>query len=329
MSSRPDDRRPAASPWWPPLPVDEWAPTRDTLQLWMQVVGKVRLTHSPLANHWWNVPLYVTSRGLTTSLMWAPDGRGFQIDFDFVDHQLRIDAAGAVRTVSLEPRSVSSFYSEVVERLGDLQIDPNIWPVPVEIPGAIPFDRDEIHAAYDREHVERFWRLLVTTSHVLHEFRANFLGKARPVHLFWGALDLATTRFSGRPAPPHTAGAPNCGPHVMLEAYSHEVSSAGYWPGATSEGAFYSYAYPEPAGYSDVAVRPVDAAYDQSLGEFVLPYEAVRTAPDPRRMLLEFLDSTYAAAADRGGWDRPALERDLPDWTRDGVAAHGPLSHRT
>ncbi len=320
------DHRPQALPDWPPLPVDEWADTRDTLQLWTQMVGKVRLAHSPLENHWWNVPLYVTARGLTTSLMWTADRRGFQIDFDFVEHQLHIDAAGDRRSMALEPRSVAGFYAELVADLEALGIDPRVWTMPVEIPEAIPFDEDTIHTSYSREHVERFWRLLVSASQVLHEFRAGFVGKASPVHLFWGGLDLATTRFSGRRAPAHTAGAPHCGPHVMLEAYSHEVSSAGYWPGAPGEGAFYSYAYPEPDGFSDATVRPAAARYDGALGEFLLPYEAVRTAPDPRRVLLEFLNSTYQAAADLGRWDRAALERALPTWTRDGVAAVGPRS---
>jgi hypothetical protein len=294
------------------------------LQLWTQIVGKVRLAHSPLENYWWNVPLYVTARGLTTSLMWSRDGRGFQIDFDFVEHQLHIDAAAERRTVALAPRSVSSFYRDVVARLAELGIDPEIWTMPVEIPGAVPFDRDEMHAGYDREYVERYWRLLISASRVLREFRGTFVDKASPVHLFWGALDLATTRFSGRAAPPHTVGAPNCGPHVMLEAYSHEVSSAGFWPGGTQgEGSFYSYAHPEPDGFREAAVRPGDAFYDDKLGEFVLPYEAVRTASNPTEVLLEFLNSTYEAAADFGRWDRGALERALPGWAVGGVAVHG------
>ena len=318
----------SASREWPPLPLDEWAETRDTLQLWLQMVGKIRLAHSPFENHWWNVPLYVTARGLTTSLMWAPGGRGFQIDFDLIDHELRIETGEEQRSLVLVPQSVASFYDALVRQLEELGIDPGIWRMPVEIPGAIPFDEDDVHAAYDREYVGRFWRMLVSTSLVLHEFRATFIGKASPVHLFWGGLDLAVTRFSGRPAPPHTAGAPHCGPHVMREAYSHEVSSAGYWPGTPAEGAFYSYAYPEPDGFRDTVVHPSDASYDPTLGEFVLPYEAVRTAGDPRGVLLEFLDSTYAAAADRGGWDRAALERTMPGWAPNGVARHGPLAQR-
>jgi hypothetical protein len=309
---------------WPALPLDQWSDTRDTLQLFMQVVGKVRLSHTPLVNHWWNVPLYVDARGLTTSLMWTADGRGFEIAFDFVDHRLRIDASGTSRTVALEPRTVSSFYAEVMDALGALGVDPVVWSMPVEIPGAVPFETDETHRSYDKEYVERFWQMLISLSLVLHRFRATYVGKVSPVHLFWGALDLVVTRFSGRPAPPHSGGAPHCGEHVMLEAYSHEVSSAGYWPGGASEGAFYSYAYPEPEGYRTTSVEPAAARYDADLGEFILPYEAVRTADDPVGVLMRFLETTYAAAADRGGWDRATLERTLPPWTRDGVALSGP-----
>jgi hypothetical protein len=256
--------------------------------------------------------------------MWADDGRGFEIDFDFVAHELVVNVSdGSRRTIPLADRGVADFYADVVRLLDDVGIDPDIWPVPVEIPGAVPFASDHEHASYDADQVTRFWRLLTTTSHVLNEFRSTFVGKASPVHLFWGALDLATTRFSGRAAPPHTAGAPNCGPHVMLEAYSQEVSSAGYWPGGDGEGVFYSYAYPEPAGYRDAPVTPAAARYDDELGEFVLPYEDVRTADDPHEVLLGFLHDTYAAAADAGGWDRAALERRLPPWTRDGIARSG------
>ena len=310
---------------WPRLPVDEWADTRDTLQLWTQMIGKVRLSHSPLMNHWWNVPLYVSGRGLTTSLMWTSDGRGFEILFDFVDHLLRIEAGGVSRTVALTPRSVASFYAEVTSVLEELGVDPIVWSMPVEIPGSIPFEQDETHRSYDRAYVERFWRVLVSTSYVFHRFRATYVGKVSPVHFFWGALDLAVTRFSGRTAPPHPGGAPHCAPHVMIEAYSHEVSSAGYWPGGGAEGAFYSYAYPEPEGYPGARVTPDAAHYDTDRGEFVLPYEHVRTAADPVGVLLGFLETTYAAAADLGGWDRASLERTLPAWTEDAVARCGPL----
>jgi len=266
--------------------------------------------NEPLVNHWWNIPLYVTARGLTTSLMTHPGGEGFQIDFDFRSHVLDIiTVSGRHRALDLRPVAVADFYREVMEALDKLGVGTPIWPVPVEIEGAIPFADDDVHAAYDPDQVERFWLALVQIVRVLRRFRAGFIGKASPVHLFWGALDLAVTRFSGRPAPPHPGGAPNCGPHVMWEAYSHEVSSAGYWPGGDGEGLFYSYAYPEPAGYRDTAVRPAGASFDPELEEFVLPYELVRRADDPDRLLLEFLQSTYEAAAITGHWDRAALER--------------------
>ena len=294
---------------WPALPVSEWTESRDTLQLWLQIVGKIRMVRTPLMSHWWNVPLYVTARGLSTSLIPA-GGRGFQIDFDFVDHQLVVSTTdGAERTSPLAPRSVADFYAEVMSILDELGLPTRIWTMPVEIPDAIPFDQDHVHASYDAEQVERFWRALVEISRVFEQFRSEFLGKVSPVHLFWGALDLAVTRFSGRPAPPHPGGAPNCGPHVMREAYSHEVSSAGYWPGPDGEGVFYSYAYPEPPGYRDFAVRPDGAGWHDTLAEFVLPYRDVRTAPDPDAVLLEFLHSTYVAAAETAHWSREELER--------------------
>jgi len=291
---------------WPGLPVAEWQDTRDTLQLYTQIVGKIRLANEPLINHWWNVPLYVTARGLTTSLIHHP----FQIDFDFEEHRLEITSVDRRRrSLELEPRPVADFYDEVMRMLGELGVRTEIWPVPVEIPGAIPFRVDRDHQAYDREQVHRFWLALVAITRVFKQFRGRFIGKASPVHLFWGGLDLATTRFSGRIAPPHPGGAPNCGPHVMLEAYSHEVSSCGYWPAGSGEGLFYSYAYPEPAGFRDVSVLPTGARYDDEYSEFVLPYEVVRAAPDPDRVLLDFLQSTYEAAATTAAWDRAALER--------------------
>ena len=294
---------------WPELPVAEWAATRDTLQLWTQIVGKVRMARTPLLNHWWNVPLYVDARGLTTSLVPA-GSRGFTIAFDFVDHRLEVAVTdGERRGFALRPRSVADFHAELVEHLAALDLATPIWTMPVEIEGAIPFETDDRHASYDADAVGRFWQLLVQADRVFEQFRARFVGKASPVHLFWGALDLATTRFSGRPAPPHPGGMPNCGPQVMHEAYSHEVSSAGYWPGGDGEGLFYSYAYPEPAGFRDVPVEPDAARFDDTLGEFVLPYTAVRAAPDPDAVLLAFLQGTYEAAADRAGWDRAALER--------------------
>jgi hypothetical protein len=294
---------------WPQLAVAEWAPTRDTLQLWTQIVGKVRMERTPLMSHWWNVPLYVSARGLTTSLIPA-GARGFQIDFDFLDHHLDVVVSdGASRSLQLQPMTTARFYAELTGALDDLGLATPIWPMPVEIPGAIPFDTDEEHRSYDADQVERFWRLLVQADRVLETFRSRFVGKVSPVHLFWGALDLAVTRFSGRDAPPHPGGAPNCGPHVMHEAYSHEVSSAGYWPGPTGEGVFYSYAYPAPDGFTETDLGVPDASYDDDLGEFVLPYTAVRTAGDPDQRLLEFLQATYDAAADLAGWDRAALER--------------------
>ncbi|MFZ0216481.1 MAG: DUF5996 family protein, partial [Candidatus Dormiibacterota bacterium] len=283
---------------------------RDTLQLWTQIVGKVRMANTPMVNHWWNVPLYVTARGLTTSLIPHGEGSAFQIDFDLHSHQLLIDTVvGSRRSLPLASRPVAEFYAELMTALRELGVGTLVWPTPVEIEGAIPFPEDRVHSTYDPDHAHRFWLLLVQAQRVFEQFRSRFLGKASPVHLFWGALDLAKTRFSGRPAPPHPGGGPHCGPRVMHEAYSHEVSSCGYWPGGDGEGVFYSYAYPEPAGYRDAGVSPQDAFYSEDLGEFVLPYEVVRGAAAPDRTLLDFLQSTYEAAADHAGWDRRALER--------------------
>ena len=294
---------------WPLLPVAQWQPTRDTLHLWTQVVGKIRLANAPLINHWWNVPLYVTSRGLTTSLIPHRSGRSFQIDFDFQAHQLQITASdGKRRSLALEPRTVADFYDHVLAHLDDLGLATRIWPMPVEIEGAIPFDKDDTHASYDGDQVRRYWRTLVQVDRVMHVFRSRFLGKASPVHLWWGALDLATSRFSGRPAPAHTGGGPHLAPQVMREAYSHEVSSCGYWPDG-DEGLFYSYVYPEPDGFREAPVRPEGARYNEELGEFVLPYERVREDTDPDSALLDFFHTTYHAAAEHAGWQRSALER--------------------
>ena len=288
----------------------DWAPTRDTLQLWTQIIGKVRMANMPTVNHWWNVPLYVTARGLTTSLIPHRNGVGFEIDLDLHAHQLLvITDADERRSFDLPSRSVGQLYADLMQCLDDLGVPTTIWPIPVEIEGAISFVDDDVHATYDPDQAHRFWMLLVQTERVLQQFRSRFVGKVSPVHLFWGALDLAVTRFSGRTAPAHPGGAPNCGPHVMLEAYSHEVSSCGYWPGGGGEGVFYSYAYPEPPGFRDAVVGPSGVTYDEALGEFTLPYEAVRTASDPDRVLLDFLQSTYEAAADAASWDRAALER--------------------
>jgi hypothetical protein len=296
---------------WPSIPLAEWRDTRDTLHLYTQIVGKVRMTNTPLVNHWWNVTLYTTARGLTTSLMPHPTGPSFQMDFDFVASRLEVTTVdGDRRSLALEPRSVADFYARVMDLLADLRVPTRIWPMPVEIAGAVPFPEDRVHAVYDPAPVARFWSALAEMDHVFTTFRGRFLGKASPVHLFWGGLDLAATRFSGRTAPRYPHGAPNCGPQVMEEAYSHEVSSCGYWPGDVGdEGAFYSYAYPEPPGFRSAPVQPEGASWDPDLAEFVLPYELVRTAPDPDAFLLAFLQSTYEAAANSARWDRASLER--------------------
>jgi hypothetical protein len=295
---------------WPSLKISAWQDTCATLHLWTQIVGKLRLAQMPLVNHWWQVPLYVTARGLTTSPI--PYGaRTFQIDFDFVDHRLVIASSdGRIAGIGLAPRSVAEFYRAVMEQLASLDIAIAIWTMPVEIPDAIPFEQDHAHASYDPEYAERFWQVLVQGQRVLERFRARFLGKASPVHFFWGSFDLAATRFSGRRAPDHPGTAPNLANWVMREAYSHEVSSCGFWPGGGGQdAAFYSYAYPQPAGFSDAIVRPGGAAWRQDLGEFVLPYDGVRQAADPDAAILDFCQSTYEAAADLAQWDRQALER--------------------
>jgi len=294
---------------WPEIPVAEWADTRDTFQLMTQIVGKVRMVNTPRMSHWWNVTLYVTARGLTTALI--PHGStSFQMDFDLIDHQLVVSTtSGEKRSLKLESRPVADFYRDVMAMLDDLGLSTEIWEMPVEIPGAIAFDEDREHVAYDPDAVHRFWLALVQIDRVFEIFRARFIGKVSPSHFFWGAADLAVTRFSGREAPKHPGGAPNCGPEVMWEAYSHEVSSAGYWPGPDGEGYFYSYAYPEPEGFTAAPVAPSSAYFDAGLGEFLLPYTAVREADDPDAVLLDFLQSTYEIAADLGGWDRKSLER--------------------
>jgi hypothetical protein len=287
---------------WPELPVAAWQATRDTLHMWTQIVGKTRLALAPPMNHWWHTTLYVNSVGLTTSLMPYRDG-GVEIEFDFTAHQLTIrTTSGERRRLALEPRSVADFYAEYRSHLTDLGIDAPRYPRPVEVAEAIPFADDTHHASYDPEAVHRFWLSLVGAHQVLSRFRGEFAGKASPVHFFWGAFDLAATRFSGRPAPQHPGGAPNCPNWVMVEAYREEVSSCGYWPDGADEGAFYAYAYPEPAGFRSSAVRPAQASYDETLGEFLLPYADVRRAPDPERMLLDFVRSTAGAAAELGSW---------------------------
>jgi hypothetical protein len=312
---------------WPSLPVDDWAATRNTLHMWTQIVGKIRMANTPVINHWWNVTLYVSATGLTTSPIPYKGERSFQIDFDFQDHRLDITTNdGERRSTKLEPRTVADFYAEVMAQLDELGLTTPIWTMPVEIDWAIPFDQDHEHASYDADAVHRFWLSLVQSDRVMHDFRARFVGKVSPVHFFWGGFDLAVTRFSGRAAPPHVQGAPHCGPHVMLEAYSHEVSSCGYWPVAGTEGIYYSYAYPEPDGYRDAPVGPAGASYDGQMGEFVLPYELVRKADDPDSFLLEFLQSSYEAAADNARWDREAL--DVNGKVLPGIAAAERVSTR-
>jgi hypothetical protein len=295
---------------WPDLPYLAWKETCATLHLWTQIVGKVRLAFTPWLNHSWHVPLYVTARGLTTSPIPYHD-RAFEIVFDFNAGVLDLTTSdGAQRQIALAPRTVAEFHALVIAALAELGIAARITDLPSEIPDAIPFSRDRQHGAYDAEYARRFWQVLLQVDRVFKQFRTGFIGKASPVHFFWGSFDLAVTRFSGRRAPPHPGGAPGLSNAVMREAYSHEVSSAGFWPGGggIDQAAFYSYAYPEPDGFRAAAVRPAGAAFNATLGEFLLPYEAVCTAPDPDATLLAFLQSTYAAAASAGKWDRAALE---------------------
>ncbi len=295
---------------WPALDFAEWQDTRATLHLWTQIIGKIRLTLTPWINHSWHSTLYVTTRGLTTSPI-PYQARSFQIDFDFIDHALQIhDSSGASKTLELRPRTVADFYAAVMDALVALSIKVTIHKRPNELPDPIEFDRDNLHGAYDPDAAQRFWRALVSTDRVFTDFRTRFLGKVSPSHFFWGSFDLAITRFSGRPAPLHPGGVPYLPDTVAQEAYSHEVSSAGFWPGdpTTPYAAYYSYAYPAPEGFNKANVLPAAATFNAALGEFVLPYEAVRTALDPAATLLSFLQSTYAAAADNAHWDRAALE---------------------
>ena len=287
---------------WPRLLVDDWRETRETLHRWVQVVGKVRLGLAPPENHWWHVPLYVNAIGLTTSLMPA-GGRGLEMQFDFVDHRLLLDSTdGRRRTVELAPRTVADFHAEVRARLAELDVQVRVDPRPVEVEDATPFPDDRHHAAYDADAAHLFWLSLVKAHRVLTAFRGEFRGKSSPVHFFWGAFDLATTRFSGRDAPRHPGGVVNCPDHVMWEAYCAEVASAGFWPGGSPEGSFYAYAYPEPAGYRSAPAGPPGASYDTALGEFLLPYHLVRQADDPDAVVLDFLRTTYDAAARGARW---------------------------
>ncbi|MDF5757196.1 DUF5996 family protein [Spongiactinospora sp. TRM90649] len=295
---------------WPSLRVDEWAPTRETLHMWAQIIGKVRLAQAPMVNHWWQVPLYVSARGLTTSAIPYGD-RVFDIEFDFNDHVLRIRSGdGRTGEIPLAPTPVAEFYDQVMRMLAELGLEVHILPRPNEVEPAIPFAEDYQHRSYVPDQAHRFWLQLVQAHRVLSRFRSYFIGKVSPVHLFWGAMDLACTRFSGRTAPRHPGGAPNVGDWVMVEGYSHELSSCGFFPGGGEEGAFYSYAYPEPEGYADFRVRPKEAYYSTDLGEFLLPYEVARASDDPDQTVLDFLQDTYAAAADLADWDRATLEDD-------------------
>lgn len=294
---------------WPALPYDAWRDTYRTLHLWTQIVGKIRLAQTPWLNHSWHVALYVNARGLTTSPI-PFTGRDVEIQFDFADHVLDIEVAdGARERFALRPQSVAEFRQRLMAALEKVGVTVAIADLPCEIAGAIPFTRDREHASYDPQHAHRFWRALRSADRVFKHFRTGFLGKCSPVHFFWGSFDLAVTRFSGRRAPMFSGTVPGVDVRVMQEAYSHEVSSAGFWPGGDGvDASFYSYAYPALSGFSRARVRPDAARYDDTLGEFLLPYEAVRTADDPDAMLLDFLDSTYAAAADAAAWDRASLE---------------------
>jgi len=290
---------------WPPLPYAEWKDTYATLHMWMQIVGKITLALAPPLNHCWGVALRITPRGISTPLL-AHDRRAFTIEFDFVEHLLRVSTSdGEERTLPLAAQTVAAFYRALTALIGDMGLAVKIWPVPVEIPSPIRFDEDTAHHTYDPVYANRVWQILLQVEHVLTQRRCRFLGKASPAHFFWGAFDIALTRFSGRTAPPRE------GPAFMCDAYSHEVISHGFWPGSGPllEPAFYAYAVPEPPGLKTARVGPAAAYYHQELGEFILPYEAVRTAPSPDRAIAEFIDSTYDAAATLAKWDRAGLER--------------------
>lgn len=293
---------------WPPLPLAEWQDTYATLHLWTQIVGKIRLVQTPWVNHSWHLPLYLTARGLTTSPI-AYQTRIFQLDFDFIDHQLLIQTSdGRSSAIALRPQTVADFYQAVIDHLQALDIAITINTRPNEVLEAIPFEQDHIHSAYDPEYANRCWRVLLQSDRVFKIFRSRFKGKSSPVHFFWGSFDLAVTRFSGRSAPEHPGGVPNLPDSVVREAYSQEVSSCGFWPGAgLSYPAFYAYAYPEPEGFKSALVQPDAAFYSAELGEFILPYEVVRTATSPDEILLAFLQSTFEATADLANWDRAAL----------------------
>ncbi len=295
---------------WPDLPLGEWSDTCATLHLWTQIAGKIRLARSAWVNHSWHVTLYVSARGFTTSAIPYGD-RTFQIDFDFVSHEVLIVSSGETRTLPLEQQSVAEFYRRLMHAMADMGLPVTISKTPNEVADPIPFDRDEVHRSYDPEFANRFWRALAQSDRVFREFRSRFIGKCSPVHFFWGAPDLAVTRFSGRLAPTHPGGIPNLPDRITREAYSHEVSSCGFWPGGGSipYPAFYSYAYPSPPGFDTAIVSPPEAFFSAELGEFVLPYDVVRNARNPDETLMSFLQSTYEAAANLGDWDRSGLER--------------------
>lgn len=299
---------------WPELSFAEWKDTAITLHMWTQIVGKIRLIRSPWTNHSWHVTLYLTARGLTTSPI--PHDNGiFEIRFDFIEHELRIlKSDGAVRVLKLRPNSVAESYRQVMTALSELKLDTTINTTPNEVDPAIPFEKDDTHRSYDPEYANRFWRVLLQSDRLFKEFRARFCGKCSPVHFFWGSFDLAVTRFSGRAAPRHPGGVPHLPHEITREAYSQEVSSLGFWPGnaAAPTPIFYSYAYPEPPGFAEAKVQPSSASYNKILHEFILPYEAVRTAKSPDEMLLEFAQSTYDAASTLGKWDRAVLEEKKP-----------------
>jgi hypothetical protein len=294
---------------WPELKHADWADTQTTLHMWTQIVGKIRLVQSPFVNHYWNVALYVTSRGLTTSVMPYHDGRAFEIAFDFVSHELRIEASDGERAAfPLKPMTVADFYHRIMAELHGLDFEIHISTKPNEVAEAIPFELDTIHTSYDRSAVDRFWQILLQADRLMKEFRSDFTGKASPVHFFWGSFDLAETRFSGRRAPPHAGGIPNLPDTVTRESYSHEEHSVGFWPGgAGAEAAFYAYAYPEPPGFAQAAIAPETSFWNPQLKEFFLPYPAVRASADPDAGVLSFFKTTFEAAATLGKWDNAAM----------------------
>jgi hypothetical protein len=309
MNSRETAKNPLET--WPELPLHEWQDTYATLHMWTQIVGKIKLAQCPHVNHWWQVVLYLSARGLTTSPI--PYGSGtFEIEFDFIDHQLILQTnGGGQRSFAFSGNAVALFYRKLMDALDSLGIKVKIWTVPVEVEERIPFEQDTQHASYDPDYARRCWQIMAQTDTVLKQFRSRYIGKCSPVHFFWGAFDMAVTRFSGRRAPEHPGGVPALADFVAREAYSHEVSSCGFWPGGgiIQEPCFYAYQYPEAEGFQQATVYPEGAFYSADLNEFLLPYNVVRTSENPDEVLLEFLQSTYEAAANLGNWDRSELER--------------------